>query len=151
MKIKKVAHNNRSKTLTIEYFSGKTVTCAYGNLGIEGPLEESWVDKETRGRSVGIRLKNGTEEYFPYDQPLSLTRDPEYLLRNHIEHLIAKIKETMARKKITKRYLARELKTSDNQVHRLLNPSILNKNLGQLYKMAHLLGLELEWRLKEAA
>ncbi len=33
---------------------------------------------------------------------------------------------------------------------RLLNPKILNKNLEQLYKIAALLGLELEWQIKKA-
>ena len=54
-------------------------------------------------------------------------------------------------KKISKKYLARQLKTSDNQIQRLLNPNILNKNLIQLYKLAYLLNLEFEVHLTEAA
>ncbi|MCK6556598.1 MAG: hypothetical protein L6Q80_11990 [Dehalococcoidia bacterium] len=49
------------------------------------------------------------------------------------------------------RYLATQLGTSDNQIQRLLDPSILNKNLEQLYRIVLLLGLELEWRIKKAA
>jgi hypothetical protein len=48
------------------------------------------------------------------------------------------------------RYLATQLGTSDNQIQRLLDPSILNKNLEQLYRIALLLGLELEWRVRAA-
>jgi hypothetical protein len=40
--------------------------------------------------------------------------------------------------------LATQLGTSDNQIQRLLDPSVLNKNLEQLYRISLLLGLELE-------
>ena len=86
----------------------------------------------------------------PYDQPLFLIKDPEYMLRDHIENIVARINEEIDRKKISKKYLARQLKTSDNQVQRLLNPRIINKNLTQLYKLAALLGLEFEVSVKAA-
>ena len=72
------------------------------------------------------------------------------LLRDHIENIVASINEEIDRKKISKKYLARQLKTSDNQVQRLLNPRIMNKNLTQLYKLAALLGLEFEVSVKAA-
>lgn len=86
----------------------------------------------------------------PYDQPLFLIKDPEYMLQNHIENIVARINEEIDRKKISKKHLARQLKTSDNQVQRLLNPQIVNKNLTQLYKLASLLDLEFEVSVKAA-
>jgi len=80
----------------------------------------------------------------PYDQPLALNKDPKYLLQNQIETLIAKINFALKQKKMSKGYLARRLNTSDNQIQRLLNPKILNKNLTQLYRIASLLELEIE-------
>ena len=64
------------------------------------------------------------------------------MLRDHIENVVARINEEIDRKKISKKYLARQLKTSDNQVQRLLNPRIM---LTQLYKLAALVGLEFEF------
>jgi ribosome-binding protein aMBF1 (putative translation factor) len=78
-------------------------------------------------------------------------RDPEYLLRTQLERVLARIRETLTAKGISKRYLATQLGTSDNQIQRLLDPSILNKNLEQLYRISLLLGLELEWRVRAAA
>jgi transcriptional regulator with XRE-family HTH domain len=72
-------------------------------------------------------------------------------LQIHIERIIAKIKRAIEKKKISKRYLAEQLGTSDNQIQRLLNPSILNKNLCQLYKVADLVGLEFEVKIREVA
>jgi ribosome-binding protein aMBF1 (putative translation factor) len=86
----------------------------------------------------------------PYDQPLAIVKDPEFMLQNHIENVIAQIKEELARKKVSKKYLARQLETSDNQIQRLLNPNILNKNLTQLYKLASLLELQFEINLTAA-
>lgn len=150
-KIKSGSFNNRKKVLRITYVSGKTAEVHYSLLGLPENIEEVWVDQETKGMTLGIRLESGKEDYVPYDQPLALTKDPEYLLQTQIEKLIAHIKQAIEKKKISKRYLAEQLKTSDNQVQRLLNPKILNKNLEQLYKIAALLGLELDWQIKQAA
>jgi ribosome-binding protein aMBF1 (putative translation factor) len=81
----------------------------------------------------------------------SAARDPEYMLRTQLERLLARIRQALADKHISERYLAEQLGTSDNQIQRLLYPSILNKNLEQLYRIGLLLGLELEWRIKDAA
>lgn len=149
-KIKSVDFNNHKKQIIVQYISGQKVAVHYRSLGISGHVKKIWVDKETRGKSVGIELDSGEIDYMPYDQPLAITRDPEFLLENHIEVLIAQIKAVLAEKAISKRYLAEILHTSDNQIQRLLNPKILNKNLSQLYHIAAVLGLELELGLKAA-
>ena len=150
MKFKSATFSNRKKEIHIVYASGKKVVVHYGSLGITDPIKHIRVDEETSGRSLKIEFASGKTDYMPYDQPLFLTRDPEYMLRDHIENIVASINEEIDRKKISKKYLARQLKTSDNQVQRLLSPRIVNKNLTQLYKLAALLGLEFEVSVKAA-
>ena len=150
LKFKSVKFSNKKKELDIAYTSGKSVTIHYGSLGISKNIEKISIDKETRGKSLEIEFLDGTFDYLPYDQPLHIAKDPEYILQNHIENIIAEIKEKLIEKKISKKYLARQLDTSDNQIQRLLNPQILNKNLTQLYKLASLVGLEFEMQLKVA-
>lgn len=87
----------------------------------------------------------------PWDQPLALAKDSEYMLRDQMEHVVARIREALARKRISKRYVAAQLGTSDNQVQRLLDPTPLNKNLGQLSRLATIAGLEFELSAKDAA
>ncbi len=149
-KFKAVSFSNRKKQIDCVYASGKKVTIHFGQLGIRKNILRAWVDKETESRSIGFELSDGSEDYMPYDQPLAVARDPEFLLQNHIEIMTARIREELKRQGISKRYLAQRLETSDNQVQRLLNPKVLNKNLEQLYQIAALLGLEFEWRLKKA-
>lgn len=148
-KIKAVEFNNKNKTLQITYDSGKKMSVHYGQLGLKKNVSKVWVDKETNGRSVGISFEDGSVDYMPYDQPLAINKDPEYMLQNQIEKMIAQIELTLKKKKISKRYLATQLKTSDNQIQRLLNPNILNKNLEQLYRLTSLVGLDLEWQVKD--
>ena len=149
-KFKSASFNNRKKQLDVFYASGKKVALHYGPSGIKSNIQEVWIDKETRGQSIGIKYDDGKVDYMPYDQPLAIIKDPEFLLQTHIEILISRIKEAIRASRISKRYLAEQLNTSDNQVQRLLNPKILNKNLSQLYHIVSLLGLEVEIRSKAA-
>jgi len=149
-RLKLATFNNRKKQLKVTYTSQKVITVPYGLLGITANIKNVWIDDETRGKSIGIRYENGLIDYMPYDQPLHTSKDPDFLLQTHIELLIAQIKHKLQKQHISKRYLAEQLHTSDNQVQRLLNPSILNKNLNQLYTMAILLEFEPYFYLKAA-
>ena len=149
-RIRSVSFDNRRKVITVGYTSNKKIDLHYGQLGLTKKIVAVWVDKETQGKSVGIRFLDGSEDYMPYDQPLALARDSDYLLRTQIERVVAHIKRRLLEKHISKRYLAEQLGTSYNQIQRLLDPTILNKNLEQLYRIGRILGLEFEWTLKEA-
>ncbi|MBI4405922.1 MAG: helix-turn-helix domain-containing protein [Deltaproteobacteria bacterium] len=150
-RIRAVSFNNRRKEIEVTYATGKKLNVHYGQLGIKKTVAKAWVDTETNCQSVAFAFNDGTVDYMPYDQPLALNRDPEYLLQTQIEELTAKIKCELSKRKISKRFLAKQLKTSDNQVHRLLNPTILNKNLEQLCRIAEVLELEVEIRLRKVA
>ena len=151
LKFRSAKFSNKKKEINIVYMSGKSIVIHYGSLGISKNIKNIQIDRETGNKSLIIEFVDGKIDYLPYDQPLHIVGDPEYILQNHVENIIAQIKEVLARKKISKKYLARQLKTSDNQIQRLLNPNILNKNLVQLYKLAYLLGLEFEVHLIEVA
>ena len=134
MKIKSVEFNNRTKQVRVLYTSGKTVQFHYGQVRFRKNLNQAWVDPETGYKSIIFEFDDGKLEYMPYDQPLALAKDPEFLLQTQIELLTSQIKAELQKQKISKRFLATHLHTSDNQVQRLLNSEILNKNLEQLYK-----------------
>ena len=150
LKFKSADFSNRKKQISIVYTSGKFVCVHFGSVGIEKNIKKIWIDKETKGKSLRIEFIDGEVDYLPYDQPLCIVKDPEYMLQNHIENVISHIKEELTKKKVSKKYLAKQLRTSDNQIQRLLNPNILNKNLTQLYKLSSLLELEFEINLKAA-
>lgn len=150
-KIKNIRFSNRTKEIEVEYTSKKKYSVHYGQLGIQKNILKVWIDQETKGKSVGFEFEDGTTDYMPYDQPLALNNDPDYLLQDQIEHLVLELNETIKKKGISKKYIAKKLATSENQIFRLLNPSILNKNLEQLYQIAFILNLQIEIQLKDAA
>jgi len=150
-RLRRVIVNNHAKQLTITYCSGKTINIHYGQVGIDKNITKAWLDKETDSHAIGFEYVDGTQDFMPYDQPLAVAKDPEFLLRNQIEVITATIRRELQRRNISLRFLARELGTSDNQIQRLLNPNILQKNLTQLSKIAALLNLEVELRIKAAA
>jgi hypothetical protein len=151
LKFKSATFSNKKKQIEIVYTNGKHASIHFGSVGIKKLIKEVKVDWETNGKSLKITFEDDSIDYLPYDQPLVIVRDPEYLLQIHIERITAKIKEAIAKKKISKRFIAERLGTSDNQVQRLLNPDILNKNFSQLYKIADLVGLEFEVSVKDVA
>ena len=151
IKFKSATFSNKKKQIDILYTNGKRAAIHFGTIGIKKLIKEIKVDWETNGKSLKILFEDESVDYLPYDQPLVIVRDPEVLLQIHIERIIAKIKDAILKKKISKRYIAERLETSDNQVQRLLNPAILNKNLTQLYRIADLVGLEFDVHIKEVA
>lgn len=150
-KIKNVTFSNKTKEIEIEYTSKKKYSVHYGQLGIRKNILKAWVDHETGNQSVGFEFEDGSLDYMPYDQPLALNKDPDYLLQDQIEHLVLELNESIKKKGISKKFIAKKLKTSENQIFRLLNPSILNKNLEQLYQIAFILNKQIEIELKDAA
>ncbi len=150
-RVKKVTFDNRKKQLTVHYAARQEATIHYGQIGITQNLRQAYSDKETGHRTIVLILADGSTEFMPSDQPLALIKDPEFVLQTHIERLVARIRRELQKKGVSLRYVARQLSTSDNQVQRLLSPSVLNKNLSQLYRIAAILDLEVEVHIKEAA
>lgn len=151
LKIKSAAFNNRRKILTVTYQDGRAFDVHYAQLGILKNIESVWVDKETRGMSLGLKFIDGSEDFMPYDQPLMLNNDASYVLHAQVEKLVAQVKQTLVDKKMSKRFIAEKLGTSDNQVQRLFKPDVLDKRFNQLQKLLTLLGLRWEWELKKMA
>lgn len=151
MKFKKIDFCNRKKRLFLTYSNNKTFDVHYAELGISKNIKKVWIDKETNGKTLGIEFEDGNKDFMPYDQPLYLKKEPEYMLRLHIEHIVSDIKNMIKKKHISKAYIRDVLNTSDSQIQRLLNPSTVNKNLSQLYKIANILGLEFEFNFKKAS
>lgn len=142
-KLKTIDFSNRKRELYLTYSCGKKITLHFGMLGIEGKkIASVRIDKETGNKSAVLAFDDGDVDYLPYDQPLHIVKDPDYLLQEQVELVIAQIKAEIRKKRISKKYLARQLNTSDNQIQRLLDPAIPNKNLSQLYRLASLIGME---------
>lgn len=150
-RFKKVALNNKKRVFHLEYTSGLKIECPYSALRIRNKVVEAGPDKESGKHSFYFILENGRKEFVPFDQPLHIVQNPEYVKQNTLYEVTKQINEFVEREKVSKRELARRLGTSLSQLSRLLDTSNYEKELSRLIELAAVLNYEFEWEFKKAA
>ena len=138
-KFKTVEFNNKKRVFILTYTSGLVVECPYSSLGIKNKIVEAGPDKEVGNHSFFFVLENGEKDYVPYDQPLHISNNPDYMRQELMFDLTMKIKQIIETAGISKRELARSLKTSVTQINRLLDQTNYTKDLSRLIQIASLL------------
>lgn len=153
MTIKKVTVNNNKKALEIETSKGK-LSLPFTKLSVvptsENPVEEIYVDAELGRKALTYRLVSGAEDSVPLDAFLDYNRDPDYLRKMTLYSLTLKALELVKRSSLSKREIARKLKTSPAQLYRLLDPANYKKSVDQMMRLAASLGYEVNFTLKRA-
>ncbi len=143
MKIREVMVNNRKAQLELLARGGKTYSIPYARLEVRptsrNRIQEAYVDKELGSEAVTYVLDSGAEGTVHIEQVLEYNQDPTYLaeLLNHKLTVVAR--QRVARSGMSRRELARRLRTSVPQLYRLLDPSNSRKSLNQLVGLLHLL------------
>lgn len=150
-KFKKVELDNKKRVFHLEYTSGLKIECPYSALGIQEKVVEAMPDSETRGHSFCFMLENGKKEFVPYDQPLHIVQNPEYVKQQTLYEVTKQLNEFIKLAKTPKRELARRLGTSLSQLSRLLDTTNYKKELSRLIELAAMLNYEFKWRFKKAA
>ncbi len=150
-KFKKVELDNKKRVFHLEYTSGLKVECPYSALGIKGKVMEAAPDAEVGQHSFYFILENGKKEFVPFDQPLHIVQNPEYIKQNTLYEVTKQINEFVERGKVSKRELARRLGTSLSQLSRLLDTTNYKKELSRLIELAAMLNYEFKWEFKRAA
>jgi hypothetical protein len=153
VRIKRAAVNNNRKALEIETSKGR-LCLPFAKLRVqptaENPVAEMFVDAELGRRAVTYRLASGAEDSVPLDAFLDYNRDPDYLRKMTLYSLTLKALELVKRSALSKREIARKLKTSPAQLYRLLDPANYQKSVDQMMRLAASLGYEVNFTLKKA-
>ena len=150
-KFKKVTCDNKKRVFHLEYTSGLKTECPYSALGIHAKVVESVPDAETGGHSFYFVLENGKKDYVPFDQPLHIAQNPEYVREQTLYEVTKQLNEFIKKAEVSKRELARRLGTSLSQLSRLLDTTNYNKELSRLIELASILNYEFTWQFKKAA
>ena len=150
-KFKKVTFDNKKRTFHLEYSSGLKVDCPYSALGIREKVTDAAPDSEVGDHSFYFVLESGKKDYVPYDQPLHIAQNPEYLKQQTLYEMTKAINEFIRKEKVPKRELARRLDTSMSQLSRLLDTTNYKKELSRLIEIAAMLNYEFTWAFKKAA
>ena len=154
MKIKRVLANNRKKTFVLEV-KDQTIEFPYSQLRVKpsarNPLESVHVDPELGQEGFTYKLKSGQEASIMLDNVLYYNRDPEYLCELMLHELTVTALESLKASRVSKRELARRLRTSPRHLYRLLDPAFYGKTIDQMVKLLHALGRKVELRVNKQA
>lgn len=157
MKLHSVTANNRRNEFSVVTRSGATYTFPYGasdpHPGADDRIEEVFVDKDLGNEGFTYILESGKEGTVHLDQVLEYNEDPKYLADLLIYRLTLEARRGMEGSGLSRRQVAKRLKTSVPQLYRLLDPTNTNKSMNQLVALLHVLNRDVDIvvREKEAA
>src|SRR3990167_5301689 len=101
-KFKKVELDNKKKVFHLCYTSGLQIECPYSALGIRVKVTEAAPDNEAGGHSFYFILENGKKEFVPFDQPLHIDQNPEYVKEHTLYEVTKQLHEFVKKSKVSK-------------------------------------------------
>ena len=150
MKIKKVQANNHRKCFEITISKG-ALSLPYSKAEVvptaQNKISEIFIDKELGSQWVTYRLASGKEGSIPLDAFLEYNQDPEYLTKILLHRLTIDALVKVKKSGLSRRELARGLKTSPAQLYRLLDPANYSKTIDQMIKLLAVLGYEVDYQI----
>jgi hypothetical protein len=152
MKLRQVAVNNRKGQIELITRSGKAYPIPYAKLHprptAENRIREAYVDKELGSEAATYILDSGDEGAVHIDHALEYNRDPSMLADLLIHKLTVEALHRADISGLSRRELARRLKTSVPQLYRLLDPANTRKSVNQLLSLLHVLDCEVDFVIK---
>ena len=148
MKIRKVDANNRKGEFRIVTYSGDAYVFPYVKAEPEPDsadrVADTYVDRELANEGFSYVLESGDEGSVHLDQVLEYNEDPTYLRDLLIYQLTAEAKQRVEESGLSRRELARRLKTSVPQLYRLLDTTNTRKSMNQLVSLLQILDCSIE-------
>jgi len=148
VKIRKVKVNNRKGEFRIVTYSGDAYVFPYVKAEPEpdsaDKVADAYVDRELANEGFTYVLESGDEGSVHLDQVLEYNEDPTYLRDLLIYQLTAEAKQRVEESGLSRRELARRLKTSVPQLYRLLDTTNTRKSMNQLVSLLQILDCSIE-------
>ena len=136
MKIRKVEPNNRKSEFRVVTYSGAVYAYPYVKAEPQpdsaDKVADAYVDRELANEAFSYVLESGAEGSIHLDQVLEYNEDPTYLRDLLIYQLTVEAKRRVEESGLSRRELARRLKTSVPQLYRLLDTTNTRKSINQL-------------------
>jgi len=153
MKISRVSINNRRKEFEIFTRSGVSYTYPYGQADPKpdkpNRIKEVFVDKELSSEAVSYILNSGDEGSIHVEQILEYNEDPNYMAELMTYKLTLEARKGIKTCGLSRRQVAKRLKTSVPQLYRLLDPANSSKSINQLIALLHVLNCEVNLVVKQ--
>ncbi len=153
MKIRSVTSNNRRNEFSVITRSGATYLFPYAEADpqprSDDRIEEVFVDKELGNEAITYVLESGEEGSVHIDQFLEYNEDPKYLAELLTYKLSLEARRGIKSSGLSRRQIARRLKTSVPQLYRLLDPANTRKSMNQLVALLHILNCDVDLVVKK--
>lgn len=148
MKIRKIEANNRKGEFRIISYSGDAYVFPYAKAeprpGSADKVADAYVDRELASEAFTYVLESGDQGSIHVDQMLEYNEDPTYLRNLLIYQLTVEARQRVEQSGLSRRELARRLKTSVPQLYRLLDPTNTRKSMNQLVSLLQILDCSIE-------
>ena len=148
MKISRVTINNRRKEFLIATRAGATYSYPYVEAqptpNSENRIAEVFVDKELGSEAITFVLDSGDEGSIHVEQILEYNEDPGYMADLLTHKLTLEARKRIESCDLSRRQLAKRLKTSVPQLYRLLDPANSSKSINQLVTLLHVLNCKVD-------
>ena len=153
MKIRSVTSNNRRNEFEVVTRSGATYVFPYAESdprpGPDDRIEEVFVDKELGNEAFTYILESGEEGSIHIEQVLEYNEDPKYLAELLTYKLTLEAQRGIESSELSRRQIAKRLKTSVPQLYRLLDPTNTRKSMNQLVALLHILNCDVDLVVKK--
>ena len=148
MKISRVSINNRKKEFLMETRAGEAYRYPYAKADplptSENRIESVFVDKELGCEAISYVLSSGDEGSIHVEQVLEYNKDPNYMAELLIYKLTLEARKSIETSGLSRRQVAKRLKTSVPQLYRLLDPANTSKSINQLVALLHVLSCRVD-------
>ena len=148
MKISRVSINNRRKEFSIVTRAGAAYSYPYMETA---PLPDSenrvrvvYVDEELGSEAITYVLNSGDEGSIHIDQVLEYNEDPNYMAELLTYKLTLEARKRIETCGLSRRQVAKRLKTSVPQLYRLLDSANSRKSINQLVTLLHVLNCKVD-------
>jgi len=148
VKIRRIEPNNRKGEFRIVTYSGDAYVFPYVKAEPEpdsaDKVADAYVDRELANEAFTYVLESGDQGSIHLDQVLEYNEDPTYLRNLLIYQLTVEARQRVEQSGLSRRELARRLKTSLPQLYRLLDTTNTRKSMNQLVSLLQILDCSIE-------
>lgn len=148
MKVQEVSINNRRKEFSVATCGGMVFTFPYAEADprpdAKNRIEKVFVDKELGNEAITYVLDSGHEGTIHMEQILEYNEDPKYMADLLTYKLTLEAMSGIENSHLSRRQIAKRLKTSVPQLYRLLDPTNTSKSINQLVALLHVLNCKVD-------
>lgn len=153
MKIHRVTVNNKKGQIELSVRSGEVYPVPFSKLDPKPTANDrichAYIDKELGREAVSYVLDSGAEGVVHIDQALEYNQDPNYMADMLLHQLTVQALRRIESAGLSRREIARRLRTSVPQLYRLLDPTNTRKSLSQLVSLLQVLNCDVKLVVKE--